>query len=84
VGLIAAIELVTNKETKVGLEKPGQLGMIAGKHATASGFISRNIADALAFCPPMIIKKSEIDDLVERVGKALDGTLAEVGADAVA
>ena len=78
VGLIAAIELVTDKETKIALEKPGQLGIMAGKNATACGFISRNIADALAFCPPLIIKKNEIDDLVARVGKALDSTLAEL------
>lgn len=80
VGLIAAIELVTDKQARKALEKPGQLGILAGKHATANGFISRNIADALAFCPPMIISKSEIDDLVERVGKALDGTLQELNA----
>jgi len=79
VGLLAAVELVTNKETKVALEKPGLLGAIAGRHAAESGFITRNIVDSMAFCPPLIIKKSEVDDLVQRVGKALDGTLAELG-----
>ena len=83
VGLIAAVELVTNKETKVGLEKPGQLGAIAGRHAAANGFITRNIMDAMAFCPPLTITKSEVDDLIQRVGKALDGTLAELGAGTV-
>ncbi len=83
VGLIAAMELVTNKETKVALEKPGQLGMIAGKQATANGFITRNIMDAMAFCPPLIISKSEVDDLIARVGKTLDATLAELEPGAV-
>jgi len=36
VGLIAAMELVTNKETNAVLEKPGMLGAIAGKHAAAT------------------------------------------------
>lgn len=78
VGLLAAVELVTNKETKFALEKPGQLGAMAGKQAAANGFITRNIMDAMAFCPPLTITKSEVDDLLERVGKALDGTLAEL------
>jgi len=83
VGLIAAVELVTNKETKVALEKPGQLGIIAGRHATQNGFFTRNIMDSMAFCPPLTINKSEVDDLLERVGKALDGTLAELDSSTV-
>jgi len=78
VGLIAAMELVTDKTSKVALEKVGQLGIMAGKHAMANGFITRNIMDAMAFCPPLIISKSEVDDLVERVGKTLDDVLAEL------
>ena len=84
VGLIAAVELVTNKQTKVALEKPGQLGAIANAKGMENGFFTRNMADAMAFCPPLIISDSEVDDLVERVGKALDATLAELPAGTVA
>ena len=48
-----------------------------------NGFITRNMVDALGFCPPLVIKQSELDDLIERVGKALDGTLAQLDAHAV-
>ena len=83
VGLIAAIELVTNKETKVALEKPGQLGAIANAKSMEAGFFTRNMADAMAFCPPLVINESEIDDLVSRVGQALDATLSELPANTV-
>ncbi len=83
VGLIAAIELVTNKETKAALEKPGQLGAIANAKSMEAGFFTRNMADAIAFCPPLIITESEIDDLVSRTGRALDATLAELPANTV-
>lgn len=83
VGLLAAVEMVTNKETKVALDKPGQLGAIAGRQAAQNGFITRNIMDAMAFCPPLTIKKNELDDLLERVGLALDGTLAELDSTSV-
>jgi len=36
------------------------------------GGIGRNMGDALAFCPPLIIKEDQVDDRVERVGSALD------------
>ena len=83
VGLIGAIELVTDKETKTALEKPGQLGAIANAKSMQAGFFTRNMADAMAFCPPLIITESEVDDLVSRVGKALDATLAELPAGTV-
>jgi len=83
VGLIAAIELVTDKETKVALEKPGQLGAIANAKSMEAGFFTRNMADAMAFCPPLVITESEIDDLVSRVGQALDATLSELPANTV-
>jgi len=83
VGLLAAVELVTDKESKVALEKPGQLGAIAGRLAAQNGFITRNIVDAMAFCPPLTIKKNELDDLLERVGLALDGTLNELNSASV-
>jgi len=80
VGLIAAMELVTNKENKTALEKPGMLGAMAGKHAATNGFITRNIVDSMAFCPPLIINKYEIDALIEQVGKTLNDVSAELDA----
>ncbi len=83
VGLIAAMELVTDKSSKVALEKVGQLGAMAAKQATANGFITRNIMDSMAFCPPLIISTNEVDDLLERVGKTLDALLQELGSSSV-
>ena len=71
-GLIAAIDLVTDKEKKAGPEPVGSLGFTAYKILESRGVICRPILDALAFCPPLIIEESEVDDLVERIGTALD------------
>ena len=48
-----------------------------------AGFFTRNMADAMAFCPPLIITESEVDELVEKVGRALDATLKELPAGSV-
>ncbi|MGR3452743.1 aspartate aminotransferase family protein [Pseudooceanicola sp.] len=79
IGLIAALELVTDKQAKTALEKPGALGAKVGAAVFEAGVISRNMGDALAFCPPMIITKPQIDDLVGRLEGALDKVAGELG-----
>lgn len=71
-GLIAALELVSNKTTGASFEK-GAAGAAAQKACERNGVILRAVAgNALAFCPPLIITKDEIDDLLNRVKTALD------------
>ncbi|MBI0025027.1 aspartate aminotransferase family protein [Bartonella sp. M0187] len=73
VGLIAAIELVADKAKKLPLNgKVGALGAMMNQELVENGVISRNMGDALAFCPPMIITKQQIDDLVNIVSRSLD------------
>ncbi|MEO0329086.1 MAG: aspartate aminotransferase family protein [Pseudomonadota bacterium] len=72
VGLIAAIEMVTNKETKVAGEAPAQMGLFANETLLEHGVIIRNIVDSMAFCPPLIIKRKELDHLLSSVEKTLD------------
>lgn len=83
VGLIAAIELVTDKVAKKGLEQPGQLGALANAQVQKAGIISRNMGDALAFCPPLIITEGEVDELLAGMRTALDNTLAALPAGSV-
>jgi 4-aminobutyrate--pyruvate transaminase len=40
--------------------------------------ILRPLGDSIAFCPPLIIKESEINLMLERFGLALDDTLQMV------
>ncbi len=76
VGLIGALELVTDKATKKALAKPGQLGTFVNGFIQANGVICRNMGDALGLCPPMIITEAEIDLLFDRLGTALDEAAA--------
>jgi 4-aminobutyrate---pyruvate transaminase len=72
VGLIAAVELVVDKTTKAALEPIGRLGGLVSAEMQNQGVISRNMGDAIAFCPPLIITASEVDDLLDRFRRALD------------
>lgn len=83
IGLIAAVELVTDKKLKKGLDEPGQLGALANAQVQQAGVISRAMGDALAFCPPLIIKEAEVDELLARFKQGLDNTLAALPANSV-
>lgn len=78
VGLIGAIEIVSDKDTK----KPfaPELGVGPGIQAKAMqhGVIVRSLRDTVAFCPPLVIEENEIDMLFDGVSKALDETADEV------
>ncbi|MDF1857015.1 aspartate aminotransferase family protein [Pseudooceanicola sp.] len=78
VGLIAALELVTDKSAKVALEKPGALGAKVAGLMFEGGVISRAMGDALAFCPPMIITEAQVNEMVDVVEAALDQAAAEL------
>ena len=75
-GLIGGVELVANKKTRQGFA-PGQgVGPRAVRFAEDEGLIVRSVmGDVLTLCPPLIITAAEIDDLFDRLGRALDKTL---------
>ncbi len=78
VGLIAAVELVADKATKKGLETPAQLGLAVSKEMQDNGVIVRNIADAIAFCPPLIITEEQVDVMVDTLRAAIDKVYQEL------
>lgn len=72
VGLIAAVELVGDKATKAPWRKSGELGALTNDLLQRNGVIARNMADAMAFCPPLIVTRKEIDLIVDALGRSLD------------
>jgi 4-aminobutyrate--pyruvate transaminase len=71
-GLIAAVELVADKQTKASFEPLGKLGMYVYEQAQKNGLVIRAIGDSIAFCPPLIITEDQIGDLLSRFAKTLD------------
>jgi 4-aminobutyrate--pyruvate transaminase len=76
VGLVAAVELIADKAMKAPFDPPGKVGAAFDKLVRDHGLILRNMVDAIAVCPPLIITEAEVDLLLERFGAALDDTLA--------
>jgi 4-aminobutyrate---pyruvate transaminase len=78
IGLIAAVELVADKATKAPWGQPGALGGLANSLLQQNGVISRNMGDALAFCPPLIINREQVDAMVDALKVSLDAAAKQV------
>ncbi len=72
-GLIGAIELVANKHTGQNFDPKAKIGARLVKLGEQHGVIGRILpGDVLAFSPPLIITEAEVDEMLTRVGRALD------------
>jgi 4-aminobutyrate--pyruvate transaminase len=83
-GLMAGIELVANKRTKASFAPSLAVGARAIAAAQSEGILSRNLGDTLALCPPLIIRAPEIDELFDKLERALDRLLAAVADEVTA
>jgi 4-aminobutyrate---pyruvate transaminase len=75
-GLIGGIELVADKRSKRAFEPKAGVAARCVREGEAQGLIVRYLAsDTLSLCPPLIITPAEIDELFDRLTRALDKTL---------
>jgi 4-aminobutyrate---pyruvate transaminase len=76
VGLVGAIELVADKATKRSFEPKAGVGPRAVAFAQEEGLILRSMpGDVISICPPLVISPSEIDELFDRLVRALNRTV---------
>jgi 4-aminobutyrate---pyruvate transaminase len=80
VGLVGGLELVADKAAKRSFDPHHGVGARAVLFAEAEGLIVRTVlGDVLTLCPPLVISAAEIDELFDRLTRALDQTLDWVG-----
>jgi len=75
VGLIGAVELTRSKKDKTAFDSKLGLGAFVQSRAAHHGVILRNVRDAIAVCPPLIITEDEIEELLQGLHRALDDGL---------
>mgnify|MGYP000441956388 CR=1 FL=1 len=68
IGLIGAIEVAHESMAST----PGALGLKTNMAFHERGLISRNMIDALAFCPPLIITEKQVDEMFDIAEAALE------------
>jgi 4-aminobutyrate---pyruvate transaminase len=76
IGLVGGIELVADKKTKRSFEAKAAVAPQTVRFAQDEGLIVRFlVGDVVSICPPLIITPAEIDQLFDRLARALDHTL---------
>ena len=65
IGLINAMELVTDKNTKEGFDSKLRMGYQIYKKALQRGLLLRPLGNVIYFNPPLIINEEEIDKAVD-------------------
>ena len=80
VGMIGALELVADKETKKPFEGM-RVGQFCAKAAEVNGLVIRPLGgNRVALCPPLIIGREHVDEIGEKLNAALNATLDWVSA----
>jgi adenosylmethionine-8-amino-7-oxononanoate aminotransferase len=74
-GMIAALELVANKSTGQAFEGMA-VGQYCAKAAEAAGLIVRPLGgNRVALCPPLILQREHVDELISKLTIAVNATL---------
>ncbi len=71
-GLIGAIEIVRQAGTNLRFgDKEGTAGPVVRDRCIANGLMVRAVRDSIVICPPLIITRAEVDQLVAIFDKSL-------------
>lgn len=71
IGLIGALEIKSWSDAK-----PGDAAAAVTAALEEEGVIARAVAEAVCFCPPLIITAEQIDDMFDALARALDKVAA--------
>ncbi len=74
-GLMGALQLVKDKAKGIGFPSELEVGMVCRGHCFGNGLIMRAVGDRMIIAPPLVITRSQIDEMVGLIRRCLDLTL---------
>lgn len=78
IGLMGAIELVIDKETKEPFPSEYAVSEQIAVTALDHGLIVRPIGQAIVLCPPFIISREQIDELFDKLDTTLEQVFSKI------
>jgi putrescine---pyruvate transaminase len=78
-GLIACVELVEDKARHELFRPAGKVGVICRDLCVENGLVMRAIRDGMVLSPPLTVTEAQVDEIVDKARRSLDGTLAALG-----
>ena len=79
VGMVAALELVKNKETREAFKEDLNVGNTCRDFCFNNGLIMRAVGDKMIISPPLVLTHDETDELVDKAQLCLDLTAKQLG-----
>lgn len=79
VGLMAALQLVRDKATRTVCTMEDNAAILTREACYADGLIARAVGQSMVLSPPLVITRGEVDELMEILTRALDGTARTLG-----
>ena len=76
-GLMGALLLVKDKAQGTAFPDEVEIGMVCRGHCFGNGLIMRAVGDRMIIAPPLVITRSQIDEMVGLIHRCLDLTLAD-------
>ncbi len=78
-GLMGAVEAVKDKDTKTPFDGSLSVSERIANACTDQGLICRPLGQAVVLCPTFIMTELQIEEMFDKLNRALDGVFAEVG-----
>lgn len=75
-GMVGALELVKDKLSRARFDEDCTAGAMCRDLSIKNGLVMRATGDTMIIAPPLIITTEQVDELVEKAWRALDGTAA--------
>jgi len=72
VGLMGAVQMAEDKASRKRFEDRERVGIEVRNHCLENGLVLRATGDRMLFSPPLVISRSEIDEMIEITRKGLD------------
>jgi putrescine---pyruvate transaminase len=76
-GLMGALLLVKDKARLTPFARDQGIGMVCRGHCFANGLVMRAVGPRMIIAPPLVITRSQIDEMVALIRRCLDLTLAD-------
>ena len=77
-GLVAALEIVQDKQTKRRFPAELHAGMTCREFCFNNGLVMRAVGDTMIISPPLVITEEQVDELVKLARLSLDLTAAKL------
>ena len=80
-GLVGAIEIVRNKESRERFAKEDKAGALCRDFCFENGVVMRPVGDSMIVSPPLIMERKHIDELIDKARRCLDLTANALGTE---